>query len=199
MAIFVKEHNLCFIHNPKTGGSSIQKWLLDNTDCVHWKLHCSLDEAKQQFPNINFSFAVVRNPWDWAVSSYFYEYKKIDYNLNLIKNNPHLIDNRKDKYNVEIQNKKKKFLNKGFEYWLHNGHITPQSEYLNVDYVLKFETLNKDFKLIQDMLDIHIPLPHINKTQRDNYKKYYTESTIKYVYNKYNDEITKFGYNYETP
>lgn len=199
MAIFVKEHNLCFIHNPKTGGSSIQKWLLDNTDCIHWKLHCSLTEAKQQFPDIKFSFAVVRNPWDWAVSSYFYEYKKIDYNLALIKDYPHLIDKRKDKYNVKTQHKKKKFLDKGFEHWLLNGHITPQSKYLDVDYVLKLENLHKDFELIQNMLNIHKPLPHINKTNKDNYNKYYTESTINYVYNKYIDEITKFGYNYETP
>lgn len=200
MAIFVKDKKLCFIHSPKTGGSSIQHWLLNNTDCTHWKLHCTLQEAKQQFPDIEYSFAVVRNPWDWAVSSYFYEYKKIDYNLNLIETKPHLVDKRKDKYNAKLQNKKKKFLDRGFEYWLQNGHITPQSHYLqNVDYVIKLETLHNDFKHIQNLLDIQIPLPHLNKTKRDNYYKYYNESTIKYVYNKYNDEITKFGYKYETP
>ena len=199
MAIFVKSHNLCFIHSPKTAGSSIQKWLLENTDCEHWKLHCTLEQATQKFPSIKCSFAVVRNPWDWAVSSYCYEYKKIEYNLNLIKNKPGLINVKKDKYNIDVQNKKKKFLDRGFAHWLINGHITPQSKFLNVDYVIKFESLHKDFEKIQDILHIDNPLPHVNKTKRDNYKEYYTVDTIKYVYNKYNNEITKFGYKYETP
>mgnify|MGYP001042947676 FL=1 len=199
MAIFVSSHNLCFIHNPKTGGSSIQKWLLENTDCTHWKLHCTLDQAKEKFPNIKYSFAVVRNPWDWAVSSYFYEYKKIEHNLALIKDKPYLINTNKDKYNVKLQYQKKNFLDNGFEYWLTNGHIAPQSKFLEVDYVLKFESLANDFKKIQDLLHIDTPLPHINKTRRDNYKKYYNENTINYVYNKYIEEIKTFGYQYETP
>lgn len=200
MAIFVTSHKLCFIHNPKTAGSSIQSWLLKNTDCTHWKLHCTLDQAKEKFPNIKYSFAVVRNPWDWAVSSYFYEYKKIEHNLALINDKPHLINTNKDKYNIKVQHQKKNFLDNGFEYWLTNGHITPQNKFLDVDYVLKFENLHKDFQKIQQMLFVDVPLPHINKTKKEDYKTYYTNSDIiNYVYNKYNNEITKFGYKYETP
>ena len=200
MAIYVDNYNLCFIHSPKTGGSSIQKWLLDNTSCEHWKLHCNLSKAKQKFPAITHSFAVVRNPWDWAVSCYFYEYKKIAYNLDLIKNKPHLINEQKDKYNVELQNQKKVLLDKGFEHWLYNSSITPQSVYLeNIDYILKFESLDKDFQIIQKIINVDIPLPHINKTTKDNYSKYYTLDTINYILNKYTDTINKFGYKYEAP
>jgi len=79
--IIGKRHNYCFIHIPKTGGSSITKALVDYEG---WKLGVKVDEHAWQIrlhshggmhgpPNRNYeeeSFCVVRDPWTRLASVY---------------------------------------------------------------------------------------------------------------------------------
>ena len=202
MAIYVPSHKVCFIHNPKTGGSSIQYWLFENTECVQPKntLHCNIQTAIEYFPDIELSFAVVRNPWDWCVSWYFYQKKRANDRIQFIKDNPDKLDLRKEKYNLSVQQDTLKYLELGFEHWLENATHSNQFTYTqNVNLILKFENLKNDFQKIQNILNIFKPLPYLNSTPRVNYKTYHNARTIKLVYNKYYNDINTFGYKYETP
>ena len=202
MAIYITEQKICFIHIPKTGGSSIQKWLHKNTDCVQPKktLHCSLEHAKTVLPEIKTSFCVVRNPWDWCVSWYHYQIKRANMNINYILQNSNKIDLRKQKYNIETQKNILKELDKGFDNWLKNCNHAPQIQYSqNIDLVLRFENLNHEFKKIQHLVNCFSPLEKINTTNRTHYQKYYNNKTIDIVYNKYKQDIQELGYKYETP
>lgn len=202
MAIYVPLHKLCFIHNPKTGGSSIQNWLFENTECIQPKktLHCGIDTARKYFPDIKTSFVVVRNPWDWCVSWYHYQIKRAQNNIEYIQSNPNKLDIKKEKYNLSKQNSIIEYLNLGFENWLENTGHSNQIKYTkNIDIILRFENLNSDFRIIQDIVNVYVPLPIINTTNRNrDYKIYYNKKTIDLVYNKYREDIKKFGYEYET-
>jgi hypothetical protein len=96
-----------------------------------------------------FKFAVVRNPWDRIVSEYKY---------------------RNFAYHFDFKTYLFKHLPKpGWtdDYY----HIRPQSDFLYedgkclVDYVGRFETLEADFKLICNRLNLpDCTLPHVNKS-----------------------------------
>ena len=58
-----------FVHFPKTGGTFIQKFLLETvSECVSekYKTHTSITEIKKR--KNKFKFGFVRNPFDWYVS-----------------------------------------------------------------------------------------------------------------------------------
>ncbi|ACH83979.1 MULTISPECIES: sulfotransferase family 2 domain-containing protein [Acidithiobacillus] len=73
---FDQSKRLLFIHNPKTGGSSIRRILSlhdhGNARFIHVSTYelkdCILQELWDQY----FIFAMVRNPWQRIVSLYYY-------------------------------------------------------------------------------------------------------------------------------
>lgn len=75
-----------FVHIPKTGGTSVVSMLtsgprkavallrsLDACSCRAWHHSTALE---QQFPSSALSFAIVRNPFDYMVSLYFYNLRQ---------------------------------------------------------------------------------------------------------------------------
>ena len=75
MAVHIPEHNLTFIHIPKTGGTSITRWIRDNHEHDYYRKHCTLQTAKNHWNNLSQTFCVIRDPYDWLVS--WYEYEKV--------------------------------------------------------------------------------------------------------------------------
>jgi hypothetical protein len=59
-----------FIHMKKTGGTSIQSWLLTNTNSFDFSKHEGYDRTKNKFDDLGFTFTVVRHPLDRYVSWY---------------------------------------------------------------------------------------------------------------------------------
>ena len=79
MTTLVENPNLVFIHIPKNGGSSITRWLRDNLNGSKGIVtHGGMQHIQQDFAHaVDYpTFAVVRNPWDRVVSSYFFKKKK---------------------------------------------------------------------------------------------------------------------------
>ena len=60
----------CFIHIPKTAGTSIGKLLLDDLNAYDNKCHLTL-QPYLRYPDY-YKFTFIRNPWDRIVS-YYYE------------------------------------------------------------------------------------------------------------------------------
>lgn len=166
-----------FIHIPKTGGSSVNRFFDNiNTSKIH------LDETQhytsRKIKNLNeinwkkyFKFAFVRNPFDRIVSYYEYQFKNKMSFCEFVKFSKDL------QYNYLFDNKTNKCL---------------------VDFVGKFENLNEDFKKICKIIKINNQknLPHINKTFHKKYTEYYNSELIKIVEHNYIKDIIAFNYKF---
>lgn len=192
MAVIIPQYNSIFVHIPKTGGSSIQKWLLDNTDSYVTKgsKHYSLNGLEAKYGKFDFSFAVVRNPWDWCVSWYFF---KRDRALRRIDN-----PKNKGKFSLEYNQKVLDDFEKGFDYFIENTTLKSQSSrILGVSSILRLENIKEDTKPIAKKFNISSNIPYINISNRDrDYKKYFNKKTQKIVENKFIDDIDMFDYKF---
>ena len=130
-----------------------------------------------------FSFAFVRNPWDWQVSLYTY----------MLKNTTH------------YQNKLVKDLGSFEEYirWRCAEQVRYQKDFiysdkgeLLVDFVGRFETLSKDFQKICSRIGISTTLPRVNVSSTASYKDYYTAETVELVNKIFKPDIDTFGYKF---
>jgi len=172
-----------FIHIPKTAGTSLVNAIYN----INPEGHKSVLFLKEIFKN-NFSsffkFCFVRNPYERLYSSYMF-LKKGGVNIHDV--------NAYNKYLCSY---------KDFEDFVLNGlseeltreiiHFTPQTYFIcdnsgsiMVDFIGRFESLEKDVTKLAEMLDIEINLPHLNVNEKDYYV--YTDEMkikVKDVYKK---------------
>ena len=197
------KHKFIFIHIPKTAGISISDALKeysedevtfhktpynvinnDGTQGIYMKssrwpgfaglhyFHASVDDLYKRMGDEIFSFyifACVRNPFDRIISQTSF--------INGIHSIPLI---------------------------LHNFSLPkPQLEYLKIDgkvvanRIIRFENLQEDFNLT--CKDIGLPelnLVHKNRSDRADYRQYYTEQMKDMVYRLYKDEFDYFGYEF---
>lgn len=67
-----------------------------------------------------------------------------------------------------------------------------------VDKIIRYENLEKEFHLIAQHLGIqHTRLPHVNKSKRKPYAKYYSERSKQMVYDLYKKDIEAFNYTFD--
>ena len=162
-----KKCNYVFIHINKTGGTSVGKAIGLPT-----KRHLTIKEVSEiiGFEKLDeaFKFTVVRNPWDKVVSHYKYRVKT---NQTLMSEKPIGFSEWVEKTYGE---------NKDSFYYDNPRMFQPQVEWLKdasgnilVDKIIKFENLSTDFSELATILNIEKELPHLNKTNRLNYQKYY--------------------------
>ena len=130
------DNNITFIHIPKTAGASITLWYLKNIlkmnrDLIKENNHIFASEIQNPSP---VTFTVIRNPWDRIVSIYmFMKYTMHEVILT-------------DFYDFVLD--KIKFMRLGV-----HKISTPQIRWIEpgVTHLLRFENLEKDFKIIQDI------------------------------------------------
>jgi len=209
--------NFLFIHVPKTGGNSIQNILRDysedkivtlarhqdgierfevRNDTYNIVKHSTLSHYKKVIePEIYeklFKFCTIRNPWDMLISFYFSPHRGvIEWNresfINIINQvetirNYIVIRPLTDKINRRL-----------------GVNIFPNLKSIDsdIDFIMRFEHLNDDFKKVCKILDIPFtPLPHRNKSNRKHYSQYYDAELIKLVKARFKDEIKLGEYSY---
>jgi len=197
-----------FIHIPKTAGNSIAFALKRfSEDTFYWsdgtigeirskyntKKHSTLLRYRKYVRGISryTTFSVIRNPFDRAISLYFYGLKYW-----------HKSDKHLDK-EIDIEVLKKildtQLGRTQFRYLQAGG-------FLKVDYLLRFESLNEDFKSICKVLkldtELPIRLPVTNVGSHKPYQYYYEEcdygyEAFKIVRDKYVKDLDVFGYSYK--
>lgn len=197
MAVYSQSKKILFVHVPKAGGTSIQHWLLANTDSQNLKnsKHFPYERIMSQHSiSVDFSFAVVRNPWHYCVSWYFF---KRDRALRRIVRE----DKSKGKWSAEYNKQVLEDFGKGIHYFISN--MVPNERHLQfdrvqgVDCVMQLETLSRDFKHVQQKFNCFKPLPTLNVADRDReYRSYYTNETRELVANKFRKDIEYFGYSF---
>lgn len=192
---------ITFLHIPKTGGISVLKWmhyqrLKDPSYSYKFNGdHQTLAWLKSKKPNDKF-FVIVRNPWDRTVS--MYHYIKHIYNKNGTWNesftdfvrsladpiNPFVISQFED-ISPEFLFPAERFT-QSLTKWIDSP----------VDYTLRFENLNEDFKIIQNIFNTDESLLHLNSTEHSHYIEYYTDETRQMVEYLYADDIKNWNYEY---
>ena len=191
---------LTFIHITKTGGTSVTHWLdeLPNiTSYKKWKHHESSEMLVQDNHVSPFIFTVVRNPWDRVVSGYHYLTqrkgmyfpKSHDYfweTVEKLTGNTDLSFDDWVKYLPEFKMHPNDWASAG----------TPQSDYIRpgIDHVVKFESIDSDFVVVQELCNDFRPLPKTNKSQRDLHHGYYSDANRLLVAKMFEKDIDLWKY-----
>lgn len=206
-----------FVHIPKTGGVSIMRSVYDKdvsgaelmralnkrgikvighnirTSHYQWlKDYVKKDTEKK------FIFTFVRNPWDRAVSSFFY--------LNEGGNNA---EDEKDRINYLEK------YNGDFKHFVHSAfldkeifnqmHFKPQHEWISddggnllTDFIGKYKNYKNDLEKLSALLDFDFleNIKHFNKSHHRNYREYYDDETIEIIGNAYEKDIELFNYEF---
>ena len=192
------QYKCIFIHIPRCAGTFIEL-AIDKRDwwnVDYKKKHLSAIRAKELYKEYwddYFKFAFIRNPWSLEVSWYFWK-KQFLKNLTFkefIKNEDL---NKTVKLSSEFDDKKLfnifPNLTNCFDYLQINDEI-------EVDFVGRFENLKEHLSLISKKLNISIPkLGQVNKTDHEDFKKYYDDETREIIGKRYKKDIDFFGYTF---
>lgn len=164
-----------------------------------------------------FKFVFVRNPWDWVVSAWKYYFKHKKITPTFVANNPiATLRYFKNYQRLKEFNDKTVLTPEDVDYlFAHLKRFFPifpnstgfcQSYYVYdingkqiVDFVGRFENLQRDFEFIKEKLelDIGISLPHLNSTNRGNYKSYFTKESKERVAQLWQKDIENFDYHFD--
>ena len=137
------------------------------------------------FFNRAFKFAIVRNPWDWEVSHYFW-----------------VLNQKKHQYLEQYKGvgSFEQYIESGLFKISHgsqSGFIVDEGGNVIVDFVGKVENLQKDLKEICDRIGIGImEIPYLNKSKHRPYQEYYNEKTREIVAKCSKEDIERFGYDF---
>lgn len=200
--IISDSHNFLFVATTKTGSTSIEEHLnpyraqYEITHLVgSYNKHCPLDIIHETFPFIenHFKFSIVRNPFDWVVSWYFYRKSN---SIPGGKNNPNCTDGVE--FKEWLTNPESTAYNeKGIGLSMSQLDIIQGNKKISMDFVGKYENIQQDFNTICDKIGIpRQQLPHSNKSKHKHYTEYYDEETREIVAQKYAKDIEYFGYEF---
>lgn len=138
-----------------------------------------------------YSFAFVRNPWDWQVSMYHFLLKETD--------NPRYEEVKALsgfeaylEWVIATRNPYPKGATR-----LQSEMITDETGQIMVDFVGRYENLAADFATVCRTLHIRAALPHLNQSRHRDYRTYYSERARKLVETHYQADIELFGYTFE--
>ena len=150
--------------------------------------HASAAEIRDWLGEEEFSrlyrFSFVRNPWDWQVSLY------------------HFIQRNRFNRHRSIVADMRSF--DDYLRWRIDAELHTQSEYLCdedgrllVDFVGRYESLERDFAHICGRIGIAVDLPHANATAHRPYQEYYSDRTADLVARAFAEDIERFGYTFD--
>ena len=197
--IFFLKHKpkVIFIHIPKNAGSSIERALFNTEGAVSHMT--ALNRANEDIDlfNKSFKFAIVRNPYDRFVSAYEYlkQGGRNNHDLEWSKQNIQHFQS----FNEFVLALKDIEYRKKITSWIHfkeqAGFVCDEKNKVLVDYIGKYETLEKDFSHVCKEIGVSASLTHENKTpKRSDYKQYYTDESKAIVLDIYRRDFEVFGY-----
>lgn len=194
MTIVVKDPQSTFIHIPKTAGVAMSQWLINNVSGSyllqkqHGGKHAAQKRIRKHYAqqtnadkpiDFGFTFCCVRNPWERVVSAYHYYVKR----------------GKIDPYKFTWE----QFINREWEHgkWgcVHKQQVT---YFDDVDLIIRYENLEKDFMKVQEFYGCWKPLFKANASSHKDYKKYYSNPKwIDDVEEHYKDDIARFSFSFE--
>ena len=137
--------------------------------------------------NSYFKFVFVRNPWDWLLANFCYNFRFLSQFLKKF-----------DKEHFDAIWYFLKFHNQslGSENYFQYNFAFDNGKQI-VDYIGRFETLQDDFDEICRKISIPVQkLPHDNRTEHLDYNTLYTPEALEMVRNKFEQDIVLFDYKF---
>ncbi len=198
--MIIEKHKLIFIRNPKTASSSIIRYFFDDVkpgfheknridtrkvwsgDLNHYPLFVLNDLLEPSVLNSHFKFSFVRNPFDRIASSF--AYMRRWYNQNN-QPKPDCLNSFK-KYITSIDQP---------QYKLSQYEFTK-----GCDFIGRYENLKTEFNNLCNILGLEFDpnrLPHVNKTKRKHYSKFYDDECIEITSNLFAKDLERFNYTFE--
>jgi len=192
---FADEYRAIFIHVPKAAGTSVTQALFNRpARHVPWQDYF---EANPRKFNRYFKFAFVRNPWDRLVSTYFFlkagGLNAMDRDWAAANLGPY------PDFDAFVRGW---LTRENAATWV---HFKPQRSWIcddegvcRMDFVGRFETLDRDFQVVARRLGCARPLEKGNRSEHRPYHDYYTPETRDRVADVYAADIDLFGYRFDT-
>lgn len=175
-----------FVHVPKTGGMSV-------IEACGFMF--SRHEPRYSLPDDDAAFGFVRNPWDRMVSLFYYLTRvyparhqiECQKQLRAVGFKRWLLDNVTENIGFSINLPEGKTLQTLSQMWWLDG----------CDRIGRFESLDNDLRAIGRDLGFYVrDLPHMNRSPRGNYRRYYDDETRVFVARHFEPEIDQFGYEF---
>jgi hypothetical protein len=178
MSIWNQEHNVLFIHVPKTAGTSMERQpFLGGGGHQTIRDYSDVDDV--------FKFAFVRNPWDRYVSAWFCQHG-VDFSDRSGFNQYIRDECSGDTYPEKS---------------VHAPHSLPQWHFLlddageiGVDFVGRFEMLKRDWEYVCARLSVSAQLRHERRRAHWPYREYYVPDTWEIIGRLYQRDVELFGY-----
>lgn len=190
------KHKFIFVHIPKTAGNGIIKSLFDKKAMGHYSVIKYKKYNKNKFKKY-YKFTIVRNPWDRLVSAFFYlkqggmSQADREFSNRYIQKHDNF-----EEFILSLEDEEYKNI---ILSWI---HFIPQYNFVYhkgkclVDYIGKFENLEKSYKVISKKLNINKKLKKHNASKHKAYYKYYNKKMIDIVYKLYKKDIKLLNYNF---
>jgi hypothetical protein len=207
------QQKFLFVHIPKSAGTSVTAALIEFSDQpekiwinrllakiginvnwfgpFHWvrgRKHSTARQMKIMYSdsvfNDYYKFAFVRNPWALLVSYYHYiKSNQQHHRSEKVKN----IDSFESYIHYEIKRNK---INQ-------SRFVTDTFGNDLVDFIGRFESLEKDLGVIFEQLGVEAEISHKNSSTHTDYRDYYTPETAKLVAFHWAEDILRFGYTFD--
>ena len=150
---------------------------------VHIKANEMMEIMGRESFKDYFSFAIVRNPWDWQVSLYTFMLKEPShYQHELVKKLGSFDEYIRWRCDKEVR------FQKDFIY-------SKEGELL-IDFVGRYENLEAEFEKICAHIGVKTSLPKLNVSKVKPYVQFYTDDTIELVGQTFKSDIELFGYEF---
>lgn len=146
------------------------------------------DTLGEDLWNQYFKFVFVRNPWSWVLSCYTWNNRRESRGRMKFDKDSFLRHwEQMKRYKVASQS----------ESYFQYDWIMDANGIRYVNFIGRFENLQEDFNVACKKIGIPCQvLPHLNVTNYQSYRDFYTEEAKALVSEKYKKDITFLGYEY---
>lgn len=209
MALINHEKKFIFFHIFKCAGNSMRKILKTSEDerlCGEYQSGHSLPRdmrvalyeiGKRNVFDDYFKFTIVRNPFDWLLSTYHYirAYPNHNYHNDVIRMS--LIEFIQFYVDVMMLNRGRKLGQNKCTTLL--DFITDENGKVIVDFFGKFENLDADMKIIYEKVGIEyreLPFINVNPTRDVNYRTRYDAKGRELVEKHFAKDLEYFNYKF---
>lgn len=212
------KYKAIFVHIQRTGGSSITTLFREHDPNLievvpidpkkQRLIHCYLPDIKAALApdifNTYTKFCAVRNPFDRLVSWYCmfqHDYEAdslVPKTANVGRKVMQLIREHAPDFDAFVR------LPFGHESGLFRRFYATQMDYIldedgnvAVDRILRFETLDDDFRQLAADIGFEVDIPHTNRSRRTaGYRECYTPETQAIVWERFKPDFEYFGYDF---